>query len=225
MSSSGARRSRTIFFYVQSGVVAFEEPEPLADWRWKTVTVCARELSRLVALLWNIVALRPPGLPNVFAVHIAPLPIGIGTVKKRQILEPLHRDPPGFRGTHVVVGGEHACVASALADHQKADVNRLTDYRRSILIEASGEATSDSVVDLICEMVTAFDNDAIGALLDRRKEWGLLRILDRGTHAAVQVIGSAAVTEGAVRSLAAQRVHQLRDVRSLRTAIASLRTG
>lgn len=47
--SSLVRPETQSLFVVQSGVVAREDPEPIADWRWKTLSVCAARLSLLAS--------------------------------------------------------------------------------------------------------------------------------------------------------------------------------
>src|SRR5882757_9443405 len=43
-------------FVVQTGIVAWEDKQPIVDWRWKTVSILSRELHAAAALLWALVS-------------------------------------------------------------------------------------------------------------------------------------------------------------------------
>lgn len=222
MSSSAARDLQSLFV-VQSGIVAWEDPEPIADWRWKTVSICARRLSLLVAILWEIAASRPATLRRIFRFHVTPIPVGLGAMQKQRIVSSLCADPPGFGETNVTVRGQHACVTSELKDPSRVDLGYLTAYRSTSLLETDSSVRSATdLSDALCGTVRDFGGASIAGLLNQSAEWALLRILELESHAVVQLMGRYEVTEPAAQILTIRGIRQLHDVRNLPKEIAKL---
>src|SRR3981081_448701 len=65
MSSLANRKGRPLFV-VQSGIVTWEDPEPIADWRRKTLSIVSRTLPNAIDLLWAVIASRPTPLGPLF---------------------------------------------------------------------------------------------------------------------------------------------------------------
>jgi hypothetical protein len=65
-------------FAVQSGIGVWEDLRPIADWKWKTITVISSELSTAVELLWLLVSSRPLKLTQVarFCTMESSSPVG-----------------------------------------------------------------------------------------------------------------------------------------------------
>jgi hypothetical protein len=87
------------FFIVQSGIVAWEDRQPIADAQWNTVSVVSGTLSAAIPPLWVLVASKPPRLTRVFRVSIAPMAPEWTDSQKRRFFAKLKKDPSGFSET------------------------------------------------------------------------------------------------------------------------------
>lgn len=223
MSSSTAPDVHNLFV-VQSGVVAWEDPEPILDWRWKTVSVCAARLSLLVTAFWAIVTSRPPSLPSVFRFHTGSVPTGASIAHRRQFMNALRKDAPGFGATHVATADSHVCVASRLVEPAHVDLNYLSSYRSSLLVEAdSSVASSADLCQAFCAAATDLGGAGIARLLDRTTGLAVVRVVEQTSHAAIQLIGSPDTSVRAAHALTDLGVRRLHDVRTLPMEIARLR--
>src|ERR1700676_5327328 len=107
MSSLANRKGRP-FFVVQTGIVTWEDPEPIADWRRKTVSIVSRTLPTAIALLWAVVASRPQRMNRVFRFYLAPIVPSMTASQKRRLVTVLKTDPPGFADTTLRITDTHA---------------------------------------------------------------------------------------------------------------------
>jgi hypothetical protein len=223
MSSLVSSQTQSLFV-VQSGIVAWEDPEPIADWRWKTVSVGTAQLSLLGPVIWAIVSSRPSSLRSVFRFHTSPTPVNVGVMLTRRLVESLRKDAPGLGGTYVTSVGDRICVASELIDAASVDLNYLSAYRSSILLQT--DSTIGSPADLckaLCGAVVDLGGAGIARLLDCSVTLAALRIVEHESHAVVQLVGSFETTMRAVQTLIERGVRQIHDVRTLSTEIARLR--
>ena len=74
--SSSSRDKTHAFFFVQSGIVLWEEPRRVVGWIWKIVSVVSKRLSLAIDLLWAMVASRPGRFGGVYRFCVSPLPAG-----------------------------------------------------------------------------------------------------------------------------------------------------
>lgn len=221
MSSLANSRGRP-FFFVQSGIVTWEDPEPIADWRRKTVSIACGTLPVAIALLWAIVASRPQRISRVYRLYFAPISPSMTATQKRRSLTELKTDPPGFAETTLSIADAHACVASMLSDPSAVDPSFLTEYRRCALVELADSALhgAESLHDA-CR--TIIDLAAgIGTLL-ASADSAVLRVIELESYAVVQLIGASEVIDPAIGCLVHQGVRRFQDIRTLPHEIASLR--
>ncbi len=221
MSSLESHRQ---LFVVQSGVVAWEDPQPIIDWTCKTVTVVSSKLSFAIALLWAILASRPDRFGRVFRLYLAPTAPEWTENQKRRLMAALRVDPPGFSETTLKVADLHVCVVSALSDPSAVDPGFLTDYRHCALVGVDESTTSEfEPLGNVCPTIGHLANSGISKLLAGAKSVAVLRVLDRESHAVMQIIGSSEVSDAAVRCLTERGVRRLHDIRTLPPEIASFR--
>jgi hypothetical protein len=219
MSSLESHRQ---LFVVQSGIVAWEDPQPVVDWTWKTVSVVSSKLSFAIALLWAILASRPDRFGRVFRLYLAPTAPEWTESQKRGLMAALRADPTGFSETTLKVADSHVCVVSELSDPSAVDPGFLTDYRRCALVEVDESTSSEpEPFGNVCPTIGHLANSGINKLLGDAKSVAVLRVLDRESHAVIQIIGSSEVSDAAVRCLTERGVQRLHDIRTLPQEIAS----
>jgi hypothetical protein len=223
--SSSSRDKNHAFFLVQSGIVLWEEPRPVVGWTWKTVSVVSKRSSVAIDLLWAMVASRPGRFGGVYRFCVSPLPAWMTSSQKRRAVAQLSVSPPGFSETVLNIAAEHACVTSALSDPTAVDPNHLTTYRRCALIEVD-ESTRCAPVSFgeACKSVTELGASGVERLLGGTGGVAVLRVLERGSHVAVQLIGPSEVSNAATRRLAEIGVRRFHDTAALPHEIANLST-
>jgi hypothetical protein len=222
MSSSETRKGGSMFV-VQSGLAAWEDPETVADWKGKTVSIVCAKRSVAVALLWLVVASRPRRLTHVFRFYLAPLLPSMMQMQKRRLLTELKADPPGFRGTTLATAESHVCVTSALSDPSAVDPDFLTAYPRCALIETDESGLSSDSFRIACTTISELGSSGIGKLLQARSGSAVLRVLDLESYAVIQLIGPPEVCDLAVQCLSERGIERFHNIRSLPQVIASLR--
>lgn len=208
---------------MQSGVVAWEDREPVPDWHWKTVTVCAADLSILGALLAQIVALRQPS-HTFFRFYTSALRADRGAVQTRKLLSVLRQDPPGFSNTFAEIVEGRACVVSELTAPHDLDVGYLTAYREVGLLE-TGESnlkSSEQLSRALPGVVSDLGGEGIARLLAHPALTSVLRLLDRETHAAMQIMCSGETSTRIVEMLAQRNIRRVHDARTLPAEISRL---
>ena len=220
MSSLANSRGRP-FFIVQSGIVTWEDPEPVADWKRKTVSVVSKTLPVAIALLWALVASRPERVDRVFRLCLAPIS---PSMQKRRLVTELKTDPPGFAETTLCVADTHACVTSTLCDPSAVDPGFLTAYRHCALVElADSPLPGAELLQRACRTITDLGAAGIGALLSSAESSAVLRVLELESYAVVQLIGVSEVIDPAIRCLVERGIRRFQDVRALPYEIAGLR--
>jgi hypothetical protein len=223
MSFLGNRKGQPLFV-VQSGIATWEDPEPIADWRWKTVSIVSRTLSVAIALLWAMVASRPQRFKRVLRFYLAPIVPSMTAAQKRRLVTGLKTDPTGFAETTVSIANTHACVTSTLSDPSAVDSGSLTAYRRCVLVELEESALSRAEpLQEACRTIADLGGLGIGTLLDSATRSAVLRVLELESHAVIQLIGAPEVSDSAVRCLVDRGIRQFHDIQGLPQEIASLR--
>jgi hypothetical protein len=222
MSSSNLSE-RQSFYVVQSGVVAWEDPQPIVDWRWKTVSVVATQLSVVLALLWDIVGFRPERFGRLLRCYLAPIPPSMTRAQKRRLMASLKVDPPGFAATTTYVTDTHVSVISVLNEPSDVHPGFLTDYRHCALMELNNCTLSEAEpLQRVCMAITDLGGSGINALLRSSVSLAILRVLDLESHAVIQAIGSSEASDRAIQVLTEHRVRRFHDIRALPEKIAKL---
>jgi hypothetical protein len=220
MSSSDSRKNHPLFI-VESGINAWEDPRPVVDFRWKTVSVVSGTLTVATPLLWAMVAARPLRLNRVLRVGLARMVPSMTESQKRRMFAGFKKDPPGFIETKLSSTDTHLCFTSTLGDPSVVDLGFLTAYPYCALVEVQDSAAE--ALQAACATVTDLRNLGIGALLSSAGSPAVLRALELETHSVIQLIGASDVIDLAVRCLADRRIRQLNDIRILPQEIAGLR--
>jgi hypothetical protein len=223
MSFLGSRKGEPLFV-VQSGVVAWEDPQPIADWRWKTISFVSRTLSVAMGLLWPLVESRPQRFDRVLRFYIAPIPAAATASQRRRLIKELTTDPLGFSETSLSIGEENICVTSVLNDPSIVVPDYLTAYRHCALLECESSGVSGvERLQSMCATVGDLGGAAICTLLSNVRSLVVLRVVESESHAVIQVIGPSEAGDAAIRCLADRGIRQFHDVRTLPEEIANLR--
>jgi hypothetical protein len=224
MSSSGCDKNHA-FFLVQSGIVLWEEPRPVVGWKWKTLSVVSKRLSIAIDLLWAIVASRPERFGGVYRFCVSPMPAWWTASQKRRAVANLSLNPSGFSETVLNIASEHACVTSALCNATAVDPNYLTAYRQCALLEVD-ESTRSAAEFLgeACKTVADLGTSGVEYLLGSTGAVAVLRVLERESHVALQLIGTAEVSDAAIHRLAETGIRRCHDMSGLPQEIANLST-
>lgn len=223
MSSSADRKSEAAVV-VQSGFVAWEDPVPIADWRYKTVTLVGHRLSFIAKLLWELVESQPSALRRVFRALVVPKPPAATAVQMRRFVAQLAVDPPGFAGTRTLVVGDVCCSASELQQIGDADVNFLTDYRHCVLVGTSSASISTAdLCAMIGREISEFGGIGLAKLLESEKSAAIIRVLDAQYYSVIQFMGSPKYCDAVVGFLEDRGVRRIHDVQQIQEEIRRLR--
>lgn len=221
MSSSDRPNDQALFF-VQSGIVACEDLQPIADSRWQTVSVVSANLSTVIPLLWALVDSKPPRVTRVLRVSVGSMEAHSMTEsQKRRLFAQLGKDPPGFSETTLHLADTHVCITSTLRDPSAVDPGYLTAYRHCALVEI--EDSTVERLQAVCATLNDLGGSGISALLNGAGSSAVLRALELDTHSVIQLIGASDVSDLAVRYLADRHIRQINDIRTLPHEIAGLR--
>ena len=212
-----------ILFIVQSGIVAWEEREPVVDWQWKTVSTVAGRLSFLTEIFQDLITSRPPALKNVLRVQAASLPADATRSQRRRLIKNLEGEVPGFTLLSVNVSGNQAFVFSELHDIPSVSLEYFGSYRRTILIETDADLHSlTAQCELVFESGSDFGGPGVARLLNGVGNLAILRALEKGSHAALQLVGSAESSNAAVSLLMERGLRRVDDSRTLHEEIGRL---
>jgi hypothetical protein len=219
-----ANRTGQPLFVVQSGIVTWEDPEPIADWRRKTVSIVSRTLPAAIALLWAVVASRPKRINRVFRLCLAPISPSITAAQKRRLVTELKTDPPGFAETTLNIANTHASVTSMLSDPSAVDFGFLTGYRSCVLVELEDSPLPGTEpLKEACRTIADLGGAGIATLLANAESSAVLRVLELESHAVIQLVGVSDIIDSAIRCLVDRGIRRFHDVRTLPEEIASLR--
>jgi hypothetical protein len=143
--------------------------------------------------------------------------------QKRRAVARLSVSPPGFSKTVLNIASERACVTSALSDPTVVDPNCLTAYRQCALVEVD-ESTRPAAESLgeACKTLADLGASGVECLLGGTGGVAVLRVLERESHVAVQLIGLSEVSDAAIRRPAETGVRQFHDMGALPQEIANL---
>ncbi|MGQ0684219.1 hypothetical protein [Bradyrhizobium sp.] len=205
-------------FIVQSGVCMWEDPEPIVDWKRKTISVVASERSVAMGLLWAMVNARSKELTGVWRLFLAPMPASTMESQRRRLVAKLRVDPPGFVDTTVFVEGDRACVVSQLREESVVDPEFLTQYRHCAIVEVENSRCAETI-RTACRGLRHLDGSGIKELLDNLEASVVLRVLGFKSCTVIQFVGSIEASELVARSLTSRGVRQLHDLGSLAQTI------
>jgi hypothetical protein len=218
------RSKSQAFFIVQSGIVAWEDLEPIADWKQKTLSVVGRQLSVVTALLWDIVASRPQRFGRVLRYSVAAIPSFVTESQRRRWMAQLTVDRTGFSETIAHITATQVCVTEVLREPSAVDPDSLTAHRYCALVELDDRISSVvEHLEGVCTSIHDLTGSGIATLLGSAASVAILRVLDRESCAVLQLIGPSEVSDRAVQCLAERGVRQFHDIRALPQEIAKLR--
>jgi hypothetical protein len=223
MSSLDCSKSQA-FFVVQSGIVAWEQLNPIADGKWKTLSVVTKQSSVVMPLLWDVIASRPKRFRRVVRCSLVPIPPSITKSQRRRLVAEVSADPPGFSDTVAHFAATQACVTSVLSDPSAVVPDYVTAYRYCALLEF--DDTKSCVTECLHHIwptIRDLSGPGISTLLQNIACLAVLRVLELGTYAVLQLIGSSEVSDQAVQVLVARDVPRLHDIQALPQDIAKLR--
>jgi hypothetical protein len=203
-------------FTLQTGVCAWEDSSPISDWHRKTLSVFVLRPALTRTILWPLVSLWPSNLQRVFRVHIAHIPVAATAAQRRSVISRLCVDPNGFRDTTIRPSITKAVVISELYETSAVDLNALSAYQSTALIEVDETAPSaNELGDLIGRTVSDLSGTSISRLLDRMHQCVVCRVCDKETFSVIQVIGPQELIDPPVQYLSVSNVRQIHDVRNL----------
>jgi hypothetical protein len=211
------------FYVIEPGIAPWEDSAPIGDPRWGTVSVCATSLSNLRSLTWRLVSSRPESLRLLFRYHIAPVTED-GSVQKRLLTRRLQSVVPGFGEVLLSTGVNQICVLSELVDETKVELDYLSSYRDTALLEI--ELGGISQVELgqhLCRIARDLTGASITTLLDHLPSLAVLRLLDCDSHAVAQLMGAADTILRGTRALTACGVRRINQMNAVPAEIARLK--
>jgi hypothetical protein len=210
------------FFLIQSGVNAWEGTRPIPRRHLVTVSVVSNNLPGVMPLFWDIVASQATQCTCVFRIALARMhPLLWTRLQKQKFIDRLQAEQPGFSKVGHHISGTRACVVSKLTDPRAVHPDYLSAYLSSALLEAN-ERIGPEAIERVWRTISNLGNTGIDALLCSVGIVEVLRVLDRETHAVIQLIGCHEAVRPAVRYLVQHRIAQLHDLREVPGAIASL---
>lgn len=223
MSSSTVLESKVVML-VQSGIAAWEDTEPVVDWRRKTVTVIASRLTLIAHLLWTLVEAQPSALVRMIRLVVVPTPPAASGLPIRRFTAELEVDPPGFRGTSARILGDRGCSVSELVEPGIVDPDFLTDYRHCALLGiGSASSSTAELCDSICSDIAEINGASISKLLESTIGKVLIRLLEMPSYSVLQLLGSPDFCEEATALLEKRGIRRVHDVRQISEEIARLR--
>jgi hypothetical protein len=222
MTTSSSADKPAPFFVVQSGVVAWEDPAPVADWTSKTITVCAPRLSSLSGILWTLARGQESEVVRVFRWHVGAIAPGLSQLQQRRLISSMEKDPSGFARTIVELGAATICMASELIQTGAVDLQYLSSYRTTAMLATLGDVESTAALcRSLCGAIGELGGGGLALLRTMSPTWRVLRVLELESHSVVQLICSLEAAESADRNLVEQGVRRVLDLKSVPDEVAS----
>lgn len=212
------------FFVVQPGVVAWEDPTPVPDGRYLTVSLVSSALPIAADLLRDIVLLRPLAVERFFRVAVVPKPPDTGAAQTRRFTTQFSKDLLGFVETKTSLIDNVGWAVSELRDVSVMDVNSLTDYRHCALLGSSSATSAELLRRARHPAFSDLGGEGLQWLLEELAPVALMRTLDLESHSVIQVLGSSARCDEAIRFFHARGVRQVADVDSVAAEIRQFST-
>jgi hypothetical protein len=221
MSSSVVSKPAAVLM-VQSGIVAWEDPVPIPDWRYKTATLIACKLSLTAELLRELITSRSQTLGHLFRLLIVPKPPSATASQIRRFVTQITADPPGFAGTAATAVNDAYWVVSELRDASVMDAGFLTDYRRCALVGTVLISYAADLSSAVGDEVLDLGGSGVAGLLKSDRLVAVIRTLDLGSHAVTQFVGSADVCGEVVQFFDEKQIRRIHDVHRIHDEIKRL---
>lgn len=212
-----------IIFLVQSGVAAWEDVHPIVDWRWKTVSICARRIQPVMSMIWDGIGSAFSNSQSVFRFHASALPAGIGRVQQRRLMNSLRNDLPGFSDTLVEMIEGKICVASKLIETREVLADHLSAYRSTILLVTDGSIRSTAdLCGAYCKISNNLGGHGIARFLEVPTTQAVVRVEDHDAYAVGQFIGSSQMSGRIAKALINHKASQVSDGTKIHLEISKL---
>jgi len=211
------------FFFIQSGVVPWEEPTPRADWSAKSLSLVMVNLPRLEsAFKWVLMSVFDrAAIP--LRVHVADLPVGVGATVIERLLRGLRTDLPGTGRTVVQrLSADRVCAIAQVVRPGDFSIEQLSAYRSTVMLASPEALTIGGLVEVLSTLEDGFDGRALVALGERFPETAIVRILALETHAVFQAIGNSRVISRCESLLSKSGLGRLHDSKDIPDAILRL---
>lgn len=222
MTTSSSNHRELAMMVVQSGIVAWEDPAPIPDWRFKTVTLVSKRLVLIAELLRNLVESHVHGIERFFRLVLTPMPPSLDVVQTRRLISKLSANPPGFSETKLTISSDFYRITSELQDIRRIDIEYLTQYRQCVLVGATSGEFAAGNVPIGWSNKSRFGGDGLLSLFATDEIILVLRVLDMESHAVLQVIGHAKSCDKVSSYFDDMEVRRVHDVRNISEEIRQL---
>jgi hypothetical protein len=210
-------------YAVQSGVVAWDDPEPIANWTSKTVTVCAGDAALLTALLREVLDAEVVGRKSVFRCHVSTIPASQSAPQRRRLSDALHADPPGFVGTVVTFSDAVAVSVATASGVRDIELAYLSSYRQTFLIATEDVGiTPAAISEILLSVSLPLDGKAISKLRIKYNTFVVIRALEEENQYVFQIICDPATSESITKLMAETGLHRVADRVTASQAIGAI---
>lgn len=175
-------------YVVQSGVVAWEDPEPISDWTCKTVTVCSSSATLLTALLKKVLSSEFLGRKSIFRCHLNAIPSPRNALQQRRLEVALRAAPPGFAEAVVAFGDTVAAAVAEASRVNDIELAYLSSYRQTLLVAAGREFASSTISEILIGLIPPLNGRAISSLRTGRGSFIVFRAFEEENQFAFQIV-------------------------------------
>lgn len=213
-------------YVVQSGVVAWEDPEPITDWTAKTVTVCAADGELLAPLVKKVLRGEFIGRRSIFRCHLNPIPSSQNALQRRGLANALRADPPGFVGTVVTLSDAVAVSVAELSRLEDIELAHLSAYRTTCLIATDDVGiTKAAIAEVLLKVLLPLNGNAISDVRSKHNTFIVLRVLEEESQSVFQIICDSPTSDSVAKALEEMGVHRAVDRVAASLAIGAIRSG
>ena len=211
-SLSGKFQGQRAVYVVQSGVVAWEDPEPIADWTSKTVTVCAVDVALLTAMLKEVLGAEFIRRRSIFRCHLSALPSSQTAVQRRRLANALQADVPGFSGTVVRFHDAVALSVSGVKSVPEIELAYLSSYRQTFLVAMQeGGVTPVAISESLSDLSLPLDGKAIANVRSRHSTIVVIRALEEENQCVFQIVCDPVTSESVAKLMNKMAVRRAAD--------------
>jgi hypothetical protein len=219
-------QAQQVVYVVQSGVVTWEGPEPIADWTAKTVTVCAADAALLTALLKEVLSAEFVGRKSIFRCHLSAIPASLNALQRRGLANALHADPPGFVGTIVKFSESVAMSVAELTCVHDIELAYLSAYRQTCLIATEDVGITPAAISEVLESILLpLDGKAISDVRVKRNTFVVLRALEEENQFVFQIMCDPVTSESVAKVMDEMGVRRALDRVAASQAIGAIPSG